>query len=99
MRLGPQLGLILIPFHGADAYNLGSISITTFYHPYREFASGHNSYSFQTNLNYKLTKDLALTAGYTRGSDENTGKYANLFKVGLAGQLCAGSSACDPIAE
>jgi hypothetical protein len=90
-RVGPQLGLIVVPFAHASS-TLANVSVTTFYHPYHEFAAGHNSYSFQTNLNYNFTKELALTAGYTRGSDENTGKYANLFKVGLAGKLCSGFS-------
>lgn len=49
-----------------------------------------NAYVFQTNLNYKLSSNIGLTLGYQRGVDENAGKSVNLFKIGLAGQLCGG---------
>jgi len=75
-------------------FSLNQLSIATFYHWYHE--GRHNLYSFQTNLNYKIGPEIGgignigLTVGYTRGSDENTGKNINLFKIGLTGQLCDG---------
>jgi hypothetical protein len=96
LRLGPQAGLLLIPFPTIDMFSLNQFSIATFYHWYHEFEGNHNLYSFQTNLNYKISSEsggignIGLTVGYTRGSDENTGKNINLFKIGLTGQLCDG---------
>jgi hypothetical protein len=104
LRLGPQFGVIIIPFAGNDWFaddswfkpNLQNISITTYYHTYREFVSHHNFYNFQTNLNYKFNDNLGFSAGYTRGSDENTGKRVNVFTAGLTGQICWGGDCPKP---
>jgi hypothetical protein len=94
-RLGPQVGLWLQPFAALDEAMLNKLSIYTVYHWYHEFVSGRSNYVFQTNANYPLLgggggggNSLALTASYQRGVDENTGKNAELFKVGLSGSLC-----------
>jgi hypothetical protein len=99
LRLGPEVGLLIFPFPNITNLSLDKLSIITFYHWYHEFEGDHTSYSFQTNLNYKIADlggigNLGFTIGYSRGSDENTGKKVNLFKIGLTGQLCDGPTEC-----
>jgi hypothetical protein len=95
-RLGPQAKLSVFPFFSAEdsgsdlIHNIGlnNISITAVYHYWHEFVGRQNDYSAQANLNYKLTSNVNVSFGYTRGADENSGARMNLFTASIAGQLC-----------
>lgn len=97
-RIGPQLTLTALPlagigeFMGLDLYNL-NVQATYFY--WREVESGRNAYSLSSNLNYPLgfvsgddIKGVALTVGYRRGSNVDTGQNMGLFSVGISGKFC-----------
>ena len=97
LRIGPQLSLWLQPF--ADIDYLAALNVNLTYHPSYEVFSGRHLSWFQIASTYNLDPNgvLGLTVGYQRGSDEDTGKDTNLFKVSLTSKLdyCSGGG-CPP---
>jgi hypothetical protein len=91
LRVGPQLTLNLFPDWWADQFMppipLSQLHASASYHWADEIFSGYGVDYFQANLGYNLTANVALTATYQRGHDENTGVKENVYKVSLSGKI------------
>jgi hypothetical protein len=105
-RLGPQIGVVVRPFIGLFNENLNSISLKANYYWWHEFEAGHNSYTFRSALNYDLPwagigklSGVALSIGYQRGANVDTGQNMGLFTVGLSGTLCLQCSSDSSISK
>jgi hypothetical protein len=93
-RVGPQLGLYLLPF--PDVQYLNRLFLNLVYHPYYEAYSAKTKEWFQSNVTYNIDSagTVGLTFTYQNGADETTGKQTNLYKVSLTSKLDYCSAYC-----
>jgi hypothetical protein len=87
LRVGPQITVGFYPGTSGDflSHFVGSVT----YHWAYETYSGRRLSWFDTSLTYNIDSDgyFGLTGTYQRGNDENTGVFANIYKISLTGKI------------
>lgn len=87
LRVGPQITLGLYPGTSGDflSHFVGAVT----YHWAYEAYSGRKLSWFDASLTYNIDPDgyFGLTGTYQRGNDENTGVFANVYKLSLTGKI------------
>lgn len=87
LRVGAQATLRLLPDLGAA--DLAPLRAAVTYRWANETYSGRNLSWFQSEVTYNLDPAGIIAIGFTykRGNDEDTGAFANVYRLGLTGKL------------
>jgi hypothetical protein len=88
LRVGPEVSVYLFP--EVDPTNfLSRVNANLTYHWAYETYSGKPIEWFQAGITYNIDDagHLALTTTYKRGRDEDTGTFANIYRIGLTGKI------------
>lgn len=87
LRIGPQLTLNIFG-NESQTPILSNLNAKINYHFAEELYSAKLLHYFETDLTYNLDQagNVGITGSYQYGSDEISGKYTNLFKLGLSGK-------------
>ncbi|MHC2432727.1 hypothetical protein [Bradyrhizobium sp. USDA 4451] len=87
LRVGTQAVLRLLP--GLGAGDITPFRATLTYAWATEVYSGRNLSWFQTDLTYNLDSagHIALGFTYKNGNDQDTGVFANSYRIGLTGKI------------
>jgi len=88
LRVGPEISVYLFP--EVDPTNfLSRVNANLTYHWAYETYSGKPIDWFQAGITYNIDDagHLALSTTYKRGRDEDTGTFANVYRIGLTGKI------------
>jgi hypothetical protein len=86
LRLGPELGLLILPDPGYVSGPLSRFSALVGYNIWYETYSKKRITWFTSSLTYNLDEDgnFGLQGTYNTGQDENVGKWTNIYTIGLS---------------
>jgi hypothetical protein len=89
LRLGPELALNIVPDPGYVSGALSRFSALFGYNVWYETYSKKQLNWFTSSLVYNIDDagNFGIKGTYNRGQDENTGKWTNIYKIGLSGKI------------
>ncbi len=87
LRVGVQATVRLMPWLASG--ELARLGAAVTYRYAVETYTGRDLRWFQSDVRYNLDPGgyFAATFSYKRGDDEETGAYANVYKLGLSGKI------------
>jgi hypothetical protein len=88
LRIGPQFSLTLQAVPHANWF-LSKFVVTVTYHPAYELYSGRSLSWFDASITYNLDPSghFGITASYSNGESEDTGRSTDIAKVALSGKF------------
>jgi hypothetical protein len=88
-RLGPELTLNIVPDPGYVSGVLSRFSALLGYDVWYETYSKKQLNWFSSSLTYNIDEkgNFGINGTYNRGEDVNTGKWTNIYKIGLSGKI------------
>lgn len=89
LRLGPELALTILPDPGYVSGVLSRFRALFGYDIWYETYSKKHLTWFTSSLTYNLDDagNFGITGTYNRGQDVNTGKWTNIYTIGLSGKI------------
>jgi hypothetical protein len=89
LRLGPEFALTILPDPGYVSGALSRFSALLGYNVWYETYSRRRLTWFTSSLNYNIDEagNFGIQGSYNTGQDENTGKWTNIYKIGLSGKI------------
>jgi hypothetical protein len=89
LRLGPEFALTILPDPGYVSGALSRFSALLGYNVWYETYSRKRLTWFTSSLNYNIDEagNFGIQGSYNTGQDENTGKWTNIYKIGLSGKI------------
>jgi hypothetical protein len=89
LRLGPELALTIVPDPGYISGPLSRFTALLGYDIWYETYSKKELTWFTSSLTYNLDEagNFGIQGTYNQGRDVNTGKWANIYTIGLSGKI------------